>query len=66
MPAPGQSASSCRDRWRHHLARDVYHRPFAARDDEKLRRLVVRYGSGRRWKDIACAVYGRMSRIMKR
>ncbi|KAG0535592.1 hypothetical protein BDA96_04G379300 [Sorghum bicolor] len=64
MPAPGRSARSCRHRWRHHLARDVYHRPFTARDDEELRRLVARHGA-RRWKDVGRAVYGRTSRVMK-
>ncbi|XP_066332951.1 transcription factor MYB77-like [Miscanthus floridulus] len=64
MPSPGRSARSCRDRWRHHLARDVYHRPFTARDDEELRRLVARLGGGR-WKDVGRAVYGRTSRVMK-
>lgn len=64
MPPPGRSARSCRDRWRHHLARDVYHRPFTARDDEELRRLAARLG-GSSWKDIGRAVYGRISRVMK-
>ncbi|KAL6899369.1 hypothetical protein ACP4OV_006027 [Aristida adscensionis] len=65
MPT-GRSAVLCRDRWRNHLARDVYHRPFTARDDDELRRLVVRFGSRGRWKDIGRAVYGRTSRVMKR
>ncbi|XP_062217863.1 transcription factor MYB77-like [Phragmites australis] len=63
---PGRSSRSCRDRWRHHLARDVYHRPFTARDDEELRRLVERFGGSGRWKDIGRAAYGRTSRVMKR
>ncbi|TVU27623.1 hypothetical protein EJB05_19117, partial [Eragrostis curvula] len=62
---PGRSSRQCRDRWRHHLARDVYHRPFTARDDEELRRLVARFGNRGRWKDIGRAVYGRTSRVMK-
>ncbi|TVU32015.1 hypothetical protein EJB05_23731, partial [Eragrostis curvula] len=62
---PGRSAGLCRDRWRHHPARDVYHRPFTARDDEELRRLVARFGSRGRWKDVGRAVYGRTSRVMK-
>ncbi|KAL6634021.1 hypothetical protein ACP70R_026692 [Stipagrostis hirtigluma subsp. patula] len=66
MPGRSRSARSCRDRWRHHLARDVYHRPFTVRDDEELRRLVGRFGSDGRWKDIGRAVYGRTSRVMKR
>uniref|UniRef100_A0A0E0LJV6 Uncharacterized protein n=1 Tax=Oryza punctata TaxID=4537 RepID=A0A0E0LJV6_ORYPU len=60
---PRRSARSCRDRWRHHLARDVYHRPFTARDDDELLRLHYRLGD--RWKDIGRAVYGRTSRVMK-
>ncbi|KAL6899633.1 hypothetical protein ACP4OV_006291 [Aristida adscensionis] len=65
MPT-GRSAVLCRDRWRNHLARDVYHRPFTARDDDELRRLVARFGSRGRWKDIGRAVYGRTSRVMRR
>ncbi|KAL6912308.1 hypothetical protein ACP4OV_001113 [Aristida adscensionis] len=64
--AGGRSARLCRDRWRHHLARDVYHRPFTARDDDELLRLVARFGAGGRWKDIGRAVYGRTSRVMRR
>uniref|UniRef100_A0A0D3GQ95 Uncharacterized protein n=1 Tax=Oryza barthii TaxID=65489 RepID=A0A0D3GQ95_9ORYZ len=45
---PRRSARSCRDRWRHHLARDVYHRPFTARDDDELLRLHYRLGDS--WK----------------
>ncbi|KAL6623337.1 hypothetical protein ACP70R_033216 [Stipagrostis hirtigluma subsp. patula] len=60
-----QALRLCRDRWRHHLARDVYHRPFTARDDDELRRLVERFGGRGRWKDIGRAVYGRTSRVMK-
>ncbi|KAL6591312.1 hypothetical protein ACP70R_049815 [Stipagrostis hirtigluma subsp. patula] len=63
---PGRSPRLCRDRWRHRLARDVYHRPFTARDDDELRRLVGRFGGRGRWKDIGRAVYGRTSRVMKR
>uniref|UniRef100_J3KU66 Myb-like domain-containing protein n=2 Tax=Oryza brachyantha TaxID=4533 RepID=J3KU66_ORYBR len=61
---PRRSARSCRDRWRHHLARDLYHRPFTARDDDELLRLHCRLGD--RWKEIGRAVYGRTSRILKR
>ncbi|KAF0908967.1 hypothetical protein E2562_030262 [Oryza meyeriana var. granulata] len=60
---PRRSARSCRDRWRHHLARDVYHRPFTARDDDELLRLHYRLGN--RWKEIGRAVYGRTSRVMR-
>uniref|UniRef100_A0A0E0HZM0 Myb-like domain-containing protein n=1 Tax=Oryza nivara TaxID=4536 RepID=A0A0E0HZM0_ORYNI len=60
---PRRSARSCRDSWRHHLARDVYHRPFTARDDDELLRLHYRLGD--RWKEIGRAVYGRTSRVMK-
>ncbi|XP_015694612.2 transcription factor MYB118-like [Oryza brachyantha] len=49
---------------RHKLARDVYHRPFTARDDDELLRLHRRLGD--RWKEIGSAVSGRSSRIMKR
>ncbi|EAZ39592.1 hypothetical protein OsJ_24027 [Oryza sativa Japonica Group] len=52
-----------RARWRHHLARDVYHRPFTAREDDELLRLHYRLGD--RWKEIGRAVYGRTSRVMK-
>ncbi|XP_040381840.1 transcription factor MYB73-like [Oryza brachyantha] len=61
---PRRSARSCRDRWRHHLARDLYHRPLTARDDDELLRLHYRLGD--RWNEIGGAVYGRTSRIMKR
>uniref|UniRef100_A0A0E0LJV5 Myb-like domain-containing protein n=1 Tax=Oryza punctata TaxID=4537 RepID=A0A0E0LJV5_ORYPU len=60
---PRRSTRSCRTRWRHHLARDVYHRPFTARDDDELLRLHYRLGD--RWKEIGRAVYGRTSRVMK-
>ncbi|KAF2913134.1 hypothetical protein DAI22_10g066000 [Oryza sativa Japonica Group] len=43
--------------------RDVYHRPFTARDDDELLRLHYRLGD--RWKEIGRAVYGRTSRVMK-
>uniref|UniRef100_J3MKB3 Uncharacterized protein n=1 Tax=Oryza brachyantha TaxID=4533 RepID=J3MKB3_ORYBR len=49
--------------WPHHLARDLYHRPFTARDDDELLRLHRRLGD--RWKEIG-RVYGRTSRIMRR
>uniref|UniRef100_J3KXJ3 Myb-like domain-containing protein n=1 Tax=Oryza brachyantha TaxID=4533 RepID=J3KXJ3_ORYBR len=58
---PGQ----CRDRWRDHLARDVYHRPFTSEDDAELARIRLRDGRGR-WKDISRAVYCRSSRALKR
>ncbi|BAF26321.2 Os10g0350400 [Oryza sativa Japonica Group] len=48
--------------WCHHLARDVYHRPFTARDDDELLRLHYRLGDC--WKKIGHAVYGRTSRVM--
>nr|XP_015636830.1 transcription factor MYB3R-5 [Oryza sativa Japonica Group] len=32
-----RSPKQCRDRWRDHLARDVYHRPFTADDDAERR-----------------------------
>ncbi|KAK8463575.1 hypothetical protein SEVIR_1G381300v4 [Setaria viridis] len=60
----GRSSRQCRDRWRHHLARDVYHRPFTARDDDDLARLYVRHAG--RWRDISRAVHGRTSRAMRR
>uniref|UniRef100_A0A0E0IQY6 Myb-like domain-containing protein n=1 Tax=Oryza nivara TaxID=4536 RepID=A0A0E0IQY6_ORYNI len=59
---PRRSARLCRDRWCHHLARDVYHRPFTARDDDELLRLHYRLGD--RWKKIGHAVYGRTSCVM--
>ncbi|EEC80346.1 hypothetical protein OsI_22428 [Oryza sativa Indica Group] len=50
-----------------HLARDVFHRPFTAADDDELTRLVLRPGGGGdRWKDISRAVHGRSSRSVKR
>ncbi|XP_062221333.1 transcription factor CSA-like [Phragmites australis] len=61
---PGRSSRQCRDRWRHHLARDVYHRPFTAQDDDDLARLYLRHAG--RWKDISRAVHGRTSRVMRR
>ncbi|TVU27625.1 hypothetical protein EJB05_19119, partial [Eragrostis curvula] len=61
---PGRSSKQCRDRWRHHLARDVYHRPFTAGDDEELARLFRRHGG--RWKEMSRAAHGRTSRIMRR
>ncbi|KAF6984539.1 hypothetical protein CFC21_002539 [Triticum aestivum] len=61
---PGRSYALCRDRWRDHLARDVYHRAFTAGDDAELARLHQRHGG--RWSSISRAVYGRTSRVMKR
>ena len=60
----GRSSRECRGRWRHHLARHVYHRPFTARDDDDLARLYVRHGG--RWRDMSRAVGGRTSRVMRR
>uniref|UniRef100_A0A0E0LA52 Uncharacterized protein n=1 Tax=Oryza punctata TaxID=4537 RepID=A0A0E0LA52_ORYPU len=61
-----RSPVQCRDRWRNHLARDVFHRPFTAADDDELARLILRPGGGDRWKDISRAVHGRSSRSVKR
>ncbi|KAL5229058.1 hypothetical protein ABZP36_017323 [Zizania latifolia] len=61
-----RSSRQCRDRWRDHLSRDDYHRPFTADDDAELARLCIRGGSGERWKDISRAVQCRTSRDMKR
>ncbi|GJN40873.1 hypothetical protein PR202_gn00286 [Eleusine coracana subsp. coracana] len=61
---PGRSSRQCRDRWRHHLARDDYHRPFTARDDEELARLFLRHDG--RWKDVSRAARRRTSRVMRR
>ncbi|KAF8694911.1 hypothetical protein HU200_038014 [Digitaria exilis] len=61
---PGRSPRECRGRWRHHLARDVYHRPFTAGDDDDLARLYVRHGG--RWRDMSRAAHGRTSRAMRR
>uniref|UniRef100_A0A0E0PW12 Uncharacterized protein n=1 Tax=Oryza rufipogon TaxID=4529 RepID=A0A0E0PW12_ORYRU len=62
-----RSPVQCRDRWRDHLARDVFHRPYTAADDDELTRLVLRPGGGGdRWKDISRAVHGRSSRSVKR
>ncbi|PUZ76210.1 hypothetical protein GQ55_1G271400 [Panicum hallii var. hallii] len=61
---PGRSSRECRGRWRNHLARDVYHRPFTARDDDDLARLYVRHGG--RWREMSRAVHGRTSRVMRR
>uniref|UniRef100_I1PBL4 Myb-like domain-containing protein n=1 Tax=Oryza glaberrima TaxID=4538 RepID=I1PBL4_ORYGL len=65
---PRRSPGQCRDRWRDHLARDVYHRPFTADDDAELARLLLkRDGDGERsWKDISRAAYCRTSRGMRR
>uniref|UniRef100_A0A0E0A7U7 Uncharacterized protein n=1 Tax=Oryza glumipatula TaxID=40148 RepID=A0A0E0A7U7_9ORYZ len=60
-----RSPAQCRDRWRDHLARDVFHRPFTADDDAELARLCLRLDGGDRWKDISRAVYGRSSRAVK-
>ncbi|GJM96540.1 hypothetical protein PR202_ga13383 [Eleusine coracana subsp. coracana] len=64
MTPPGRSARQCRDRWRDHLARDLYHRPFTAGDDEELQRLFLRHGG--RWKEIRRATHGRTSRVLRR
>ncbi|GJN23394.1 hypothetical protein PR202_gb11040 [Eleusine coracana subsp. coracana] len=64
MTPPGRSARQCRDRWRDHLARDLYHRPFTAGDDEELQRLFLRHGV--RWKEIRRATHGRTSRVLRR
>ncbi|KAL6637652.1 hypothetical protein ACP70R_025224 [Stipagrostis hirtigluma subsp. patula] len=61
---PGRSSGQCRDRWRHHLARDVYHRPFTAREDNELWRLYLRHAG--RWRDISRAVHCRTSRVLRR
>ncbi|GJM96638.1 hypothetical protein PR202_ga13499 [Eleusine coracana subsp. coracana] len=61
---PGRSSRQCRDRWRHHLARDVYHRPFTAADDEELACLFLRHDG--RWKDVSRAAHRRTSRVMRR
>ncbi|KAM3028180.1 hypothetical protein ACUV84_032395 [Puccinellia chinampoensis] len=60
---PGRSHASCRDRWRDHLARDVYHRRrFTAPDDAELGS-CLRDG---RWSGITRAVHQRTSRVVKR
>ncbi|CAN6245540.1 unnamed protein product [Urochloa humidicola] len=61
---PGRSPGQCRDRWRHHLARDVYHRPFTARDDDDLARLYVRHAG--RWREMSRAAHGRTSSVLRR
>ncbi|KAF0911965.1 hypothetical protein E2562_012776 [Oryza meyeriana var. granulata] len=62
-----RSPRQCRDRWRDHLARDIYHRPFTADDDAELARLLLRRDGGERsWKDISRAAYCRTSRDMRR
>ncbi|GJN41389.1 hypothetical protein PR202_gn00760 [Eleusine coracana subsp. coracana] len=61
---PGRSSRQCRGRWRHHLARDDYLRPFTARDDEELARLFMRHDG--RWKDVSRAAHRRTSRVMRR
>ncbi|TVU04177.1 hypothetical protein EJB05_50270, partial [Eragrostis curvula] len=61
---PGRSAGQCRARWRHHLARDVYHRAFTAGDDDELASLF-RLHDGR-WREISRAARGRTSRVMRR
>uniref|UniRef100_J3LP29 Myb-like domain-containing protein n=1 Tax=Oryza brachyantha TaxID=4533 RepID=J3LP29_ORYBR len=51
-----RSPRQCRDRWRDHLARDVYRRPFTADDDAELARLLLARDDGERsWKDISRA-----------
>uniref|UniRef100_A0A0E0PW14 Uncharacterized protein n=1 Tax=Oryza rufipogon TaxID=4529 RepID=A0A0E0PW14_ORYRU len=54
-----RSPAQCRDRWRDHLARDVFHRPFTAADDAELARLCLRLDDGRssravkrRWREL--------------
>uniref|UniRef100_A0A0D9UY63 Myb-like domain-containing protein n=1 Tax=Leersia perrieri TaxID=77586 RepID=A0A0D9UY63_9ORYZ len=71
MPMPPwqrrRSARHCRDRWREHLARDVYHRPFTPDDDAELAFLRLRgAGGGDSWKDVSRAAYCRTSRVMRR
>ncbi|KAK3146058.1 hypothetical protein QOZ80_3BG0260970 [Eleusine coracana subsp. coracana] len=61
---PGRSSRQCRDRWRHQLARSVYHRPFTAADDEELARLFLRHGG--RWSAVSRAAHRRTSRVMRR
>ncbi|XP_025823337.1 transcription factor MYB73-like [Panicum hallii] len=41
-------------------ARDVYHRPFTARDDDDLARFHVRHGG--RWREMSRAVHGHLPR----
>ncbi|KAK3146059.1 hypothetical protein QOZ80_3BG0261000 [Eleusine coracana subsp. coracana] len=61
---PGRSSRQCRDRWRLHLARDEYHRPFTAADDEELARLFLRHAG--RWSAVSRAAHRRTSRVMRR
>uniref|UniRef100_A0A0E0CZK9 Myb-like domain-containing protein n=1 Tax=Oryza meridionalis TaxID=40149 RepID=A0A0E0CZK9_9ORYZ len=66
-----RSPVQCRDRWRDHLARDVFHRPFTSADDTELARLCLRLddacaAAGHRWKHVSRAVYGRSSCAVKR
>uniref|UniRef100_A0A0E0JFF9 Myb-like domain-containing protein n=1 Tax=Oryza punctata TaxID=4537 RepID=A0A0E0JFF9_ORYPU len=65
QPRGRRSPKQCRDRWRDHLARDVYHRPFTVDDDAELAHLRLRDG-GDRWKDISRAVRCRSSSAMRR
>ncbi|KQK08628.1 transcription factor MYB73-like [Brachypodium distachyon] len=61
---PGRSHKLCRDRWRDHLARDLYSRAFTAADDAELARQHRRHGG--RWKDISRHVHARTTRVLKR
>uniref|UniRef100_A0A0D9WP13 Myb-like domain-containing protein n=1 Tax=Leersia perrieri TaxID=77586 RepID=A0A0D9WP13_9ORYZ len=63
--SPPLASRRCRDRWRDHLARDVFHRPFTAADDDELARLYLSV-DGARWKDISKAVHGRSTRAVRR
>jgi hypothetical protein len=54
-----RSPAQCCDRWRDHLARDVFHRPFTADDDAELALLCLRLDDGRssravkrRWREL--------------
>ncbi|KAF2938918.1 transcription factor MYB44-like [Oryza sativa Japonica Group] len=67
MPRRRRSPAQCRDRWRDHLARDVFHRHFTSADDTELARLCLHLDdAGHRWKHVSRAVYGRSSCAVKR
>uniref|UniRef100_A0A0D9Z696 HTH myb-type domain-containing protein n=1 Tax=Oryza glumipatula TaxID=40148 RepID=A0A0D9Z696_9ORYZ len=67
MPRRRRSPAQCRDRWRDHLARDVFHRHFTSTDDTELARLCLHLDdAGHRWKHVSRAVYGRSSCAVKR